>query len=129
MELGLPMRNAVLVLTWNEQKMTDYGYIKDRLFYRLVHYGKNREMLKMCPFDQMEDLAVTYRWMAYRNADGMASALVRKRDLLMWGVDEEQIKKDARRNTEKIFPPVLKKIESVIPVQVEESGIPVFVLI
>lgn len=126
--IGTAYEECSLGFDLDEQKMTDYGYIKDRLFYRLVHYGKNREMLKMCPFDQMEDLAVTYRWMAYRNADGMASALVRKRDLLMWGVDEEQIKKDARRNTEKIFPPVLKKIESVIPVQVEESGIPVFVL-
>lgn len=127
-EIGDAYKECSLGFDLDEEKMTDYNYIKDRLFYRLVHYDKNREMLKVCPFDQIEDLAVTYRWMAYRNGDGMASALVRNRDLLMWGVKEEQMKQDARRNTERIFPPAIKKIESVIPIRIEERGIPVFVL-
>lgn len=39
----------------------------------------------------------------------MASALVRNKELLLWGVTKEQMMKDAKENTEKIFPPVMQQ--------------------
>ncbi len=36
--------------------------------------------------------------------------------------------KDARENTEKIFPPVMRKIQSVLPVHIIEEEIPLFVM-
>ena len=74
------------------------------------------------------DLGVTYRWAAYRNHDGMASALVRNKELLMWGISKDQMMKDARENTEKIFPPVMRKIQSVLPIHIIEEEIPLFVM-
>lgn len=112
----------------DEDKVSDYEYIKNNLFYRIVNYEKNKEMLKYTPHERFLDLAVTYRWAAYRNSDGMASALVRNKELLMWGVSKEQMMKDARENTEKIFPPVMRKIQSVMPVQITQEDIPLFVL-
>ena len=112
----------------DEEKVSDYEYIKKNLFYRIVNYEKNKELLKYTPHERFLDLAVTYRWAAYRNHDGMASALVRNKELLMWGVSKEQMMKDARENTEKIFPPVMRKIQSVMPVQIIEEEIPLFVL-
>ena len=85
-------------------------------------------MLKYTPYERFLDLAVTYRWAAYRNHDGMASALVRNKELLLWGVTKEQMMKDAKENTEKIFPPVMRKIQSVIPVKITDMEIPLFVL-
>ena len=111
-----------------EEQIRDYDFIRGKLFFRLVHFDKNREILKFCPYDRIEDLALTYRWIAYRNEDGMASAMIRKRDLEMWGVSEEQMKRDARENTEKMFPPAIKKIENVIPIEIETGNIPIFVL-
>lgn len=111
-----------------EERLTDYSYIRNYLFYRVVHYEKNRDLLEVCPHDRVEDLAVTYRWIAYRNRDGMASALIRKYDLEMWGIDAEQMKKEARRNTEKMFPAVIKRIENIVPVRIEEGRIPLYVL-
>ena len=94
----------------------------------MVNYEKNKEMLKYTPYERFLDLAVTYRWAAYRNHDGMASALVRNKELLLWGVTKEQMMKDAKENTEKIFPPVMRKIQSVIPVKITDMEIPLFVL-
>ena len=105
-----------------------YEHIKKNLFYRVVNYEKNKEMLKYTPYERFLDLAVTYRWAAYRNHDGMASALVRNKELLLWGVTKEQMMKDAKENTEKIFPPVMRKIQSVIPVKITDMEIPLFVL-
>ena len=85
-------------------------------------------MLKYTPHERFLDLAVTYRWAAYRNHDGMASALVRNKELLMWGISKDQMMKDARENTEKIFPPVMRKIQSVLPIHIIEEEIPLFVM-
>lgn len=112
----------------DEDKVSDYEHIKKNLFYRVVNYEKNKEMLKYTPYERFLDLAVTYRWAAYRNHDGMASALVRNKELLLWGVTKEQMMKDAKENTEKIFPPVMRKIQSVIPVKITDMEIPLFVL-
>ncbi|MCI5624196.1 DUF5688 family protein [Anaerostipes sp.] len=109
-------------------KIEDYDFIKENLFFRLVNYERNQKQLQECPYERMEDLAVTYRWIAYRSHDGMASAIVRYRDIILWGITEEQLKADAIANTKKIFPPTIRKIQSVIPVHVEEGDIPVFVL-
>ena len=72
----------------DEDKVSDYEHIKKNLFYRVVNYEKNKEMLKYTPYERFLDLAVTYRWAAYRNHDGMASALVRNKELLLWGCDK-----------------------------------------
>ena len=112
----------------DEDKVSDYEHIKKNLFYRVVNYEKNKEMLKYTPHERFLDLAITYRWAAYRNHDGMASALVRNKELLLWGVTKEQMMRDAKENTEKIFPPVMRKIQSVMPVQIVDMEIPLFVL-
>ena len=108
----------------DEDKVSDYEYIKKNLFYRVINYEKNKELLKYTPHERFLDLAVTYRWAAYRNHDGMASALVRNKELLMWGISKDQMMKDARENTEKIFPPVMRKIQSVLPIHIIEEEIP-----
>lgn len=112
----------------DEDKVSDYEYIKRNLFYRIINYEKNKELLKYTPHERFLDLAVTYRWAAYRNHDGMASALVRNKELLMWGISKDQMMKDARENTEKIFPPVMRKIQSVLPIHIIEEEIPLFVM-
>lgn len=112
----------------DEDKVADYEHIKKNLFYRVINYEKNKEMLRYTPHERFLDLAITYRWAAYRNHDGMASALVRNKELLIWGVSKEQMMRDARENTEKIFPPVMRKIQSVMPVRIVDTDIPLFVL-
>ena len=112
----------------DEDKISDYEHIKKNLFYRIVNYEKNKEVLKYAPHERFLDLAVTYRWAAYRNHDGMASAMVRNKELLMWGVSKDQMMRDAKENTEKIFPPVMRKVQSVLPIRIIEGEIPLFVM-
>lgn len=127
-EIGKVYERQCLGFTLEEERVRDYRFIKENIFFRLVNYERNQELLRECPHERFHDLAVTYRWAAYRSKDGMASAVIRHRDLKMWGVSREQIREDARENTRKIFPLVIRKIESVIPIQVEENDIPIFVL-
>lgn len=93
----------------------DYSHMKDFLFFRLVNYEKNKEQLKECPYEKIEDLAVTYRWFARHDKNGMASALIRNQDLELWGITKEQLKKDAEENTKKVFPPLIRPMEQIFP--------------
>lgn len=127
-EIGAAYQEYKADFPLEDKQIRDYQFIRQHLFYRLVNLEQNQEQLKQCPYQQVNDLAVTYRWAAYRHPKGMASALIRKRDLELWGVSEEQVKEDAKENTEKMFPPSVKKIQSIIPVSIEEGDIPIFVL-
>lgn len=127
-EIASVYQGHQVVFYLDEDKVSDYEYIKKNLFYRVINYEKNKELLKYTPHERFLDLAVTYRWAAYRNHDGMASALVRNKELLMWGISKDQMMKDARENTEKIFPPVMRKIQSVLPIHIIEEEIPLFVM-
>jgi hypothetical protein len=127
-EIGAAYEEYQMDFSLNENQIKSYDYIRKNLFVRLVNYRKNRGMLEYCPYDRLEDLAVTYRWTAYRNHCGMASAVVKKSDLPVWGVSEEKMKKDALENAQKIFPPSIKRIQNVIPVHVEEGSLPIYVL-
>lgn len=93
----------------------DYGYMKDHLFFRLVNYEKNKKQLEDCPFERIEDLAVTFRWFVHHDRNGMASALIHNRDLKLWGITKDQLARDARENTEKVFPPLLRPMEQIFP--------------
>ncbi len=128
LEIGRVYEKQRLGFTLEEDRIQNYQFIKEKVFFRLVNYEKNKDQLTECPFEKFHDLAITYRWAAYRNKDGMASAIIRNKDLAIWGISGEQVQQDARENTRKIFPPVIRKIESVIPVKVEEYHVPIFVL-
>lgn len=93
----------------------DYSYMKGHLFFRLVNYEKNKKLLEDCPYERVEDLAVTFRWFAHHDRDGMASALIRSQDLKLWGITREQLIRDAKENTEKAFPALLRPMEQIFP--------------
>ena len=99
----------------------DYSHMRDLLFFRLVNYEKNKEQLKDCPCERIEDLAVTYRWFAHHDKNGMASALIRNQDLDLWGITKDQLMKDAKANTKRVFPPLLRPMEELFP-QMDAAG-------
>ena len=46
----------------------DFKLVKDKIVLRLVHYEKNKEQLKCCPYKKYLDLAVTFRYIASKDA-------------------------------------------------------------
>lgn len=87
-----------------EFDLTNYNYVKDKLIYRLVNYEKNKDMLKGCPHIRLEDLALTFRWLAHEDSIGISTALVTYQELELWDVTSEEILLDAQRNTRRLFP-------------------------
>ena len=84
--------------------LADYNSVKDKLIYRLVNYEKNKDMLNSCPHIRLEDLALTFRWLAHEDSIGISTALVTFQELELWDVTGEDILLDAQRNTRRLFP-------------------------
>ena len=88
--------------------------IKQVVFYKLINYEKNRELLKDIPHERYLDLAKVYYVCVQNIARGMGTILVNNSHVECWGVDVEEIKQYAEANTEKLMPAVITPMSKVL---------------
>lgn len=96
------------------EDMEDFFKIRDRIVLRLVSGSRNRNTLKLCPHRKLFDMAITYRILAGKNSGGISTLLVTDRLMQLWGLDEAAVYALALTNTQRIFPPRLKDMETVM---------------
>lgn len=73
----------------------DYDRLKTRIFYKLINYEKNREMLQQVPHRRVLDLAMVF----YYRMEGIESAatvMIQNSHLQMWDITEEELESNAR---------------------------------
>ena len=85
-------------------KLTNYEYVKDKLFVKVCNKEKNEEMLRDMPHETIEDIAITYHVLVNDGADGISSFAIRNAYLERYGIEQEQLHKDAMENAQKIMP-------------------------
>lgn len=94
--------------------LLDYNAIRNQIIFRLVNYEKNREVLKKCPYKRFLDLAVTYRYMAQKDENGIASSLISYDEFSNWEIEEEELYRIALFNTMREFPWHMDSLATVI---------------
>lgn len=82
----------------------DFKTIKDHIIVRLVNYEKNEEQLQQCPHIKFLDLAITFRFLASKDAMGLASSLVYNKEFEQWNIELEDLYQLALFNTMREFP-------------------------
>mgnify|MGYP006992790556 FL=1 len=85
-------------------ELGDFEQVKDKIFYKLVNYDKNLEMLKEVPHVPYLDLALTFHVLVERNEKGQSICPVRQKDRIKWGQDIGALYELAKENTPKLFP-------------------------
>ena len=120
-ELGTILRRIREEYVWAMEKADSYQlnlsrfeYIKDRVIYRLVNYEKNKEILEDCPFIQLYDLAVTFRWLAHSDDVGISTSLITKQELDIWEISVHELLLAAQHNTRRIFPPRIMDLNALL---------------
>ena len=93
------------------------------VFVQLVNFEKNSQILKECPFIPFMDLAITFRYLVKKDEEGIASALIRNRDMKEWGVTKEELYEMAKERNRQIFPPSIKSLNDVMKDIVEEFDV------
>ena len=114
--------------SWEAKKLKDYGYVKDRIVYRLVNRKANQELLEKAPFRPFLDLAIVYYVMVEAAESGTAAMMVCKEHQELWQVTEEELYQRACRNTRRILPEEFSAMKTVImelsEAFLEEAGNP-----
>lgn len=92
----------------------DFNLVKDRIVVRLVNYEKNQEQLEDCPHKRFLDLAITFRYLASKDAMGLASSLIFNKEFEHWNIDLEDLYQLALFNTMREFPWQMDSLVKVV---------------
>lgn len=101
----------------------DYQAVQGRIFLKVIHYEKNREMLKDVPFRRFLDLAVTCYYGYMSDFLGKGAIQIEIAHLDKWGISEEELFETARRNTmEKLGTEIMGMNEILTEILAEKAG-------
>ena len=92
----------------------DFENYKDSLFYRVVHYEKNKNLLQEMPHIRYLELAVTFHCMISESPKGIQSYCISQRILDYWKLTAEELYQIAKKNTPRLFPPQISAMEELL---------------
>ena len=84
------------------------------VFYRLINYDMNREMLDSVPHIRFLDLAIIFHYLYNINEDSIQSIRINNKMIDDWQCTAEQLMEMAERNTPVLFPGKLDTMKNVI---------------
>lgn len=103
-----------------EEDMDLSGFVlfenaKKKLAYKLIHAGKNRELLKSVPHKLFHNLAIVFYYTVQEAPFyGKATILVRNSHMKRWGTNVEELMQIAKQNTPMLFPSVIDDMANVM---------------
>lgn len=109
---------------WQDFHLGDFESIKDLLYVVVLNQGSNQEYLKDIVHKDIPDTDITavLRVLCDKeNENGNASFIVQESMLEKWGVAGEDLFDLALKNTERLFPPKLQSVESLLFLHEDEN--------
>ena len=91
-----------------------YEAMKSQIIYRVVNEEKNKELLADCPHIDFLDLAVTFHCLVQDEMDSIGTIRITNEHLKLWQVTTAELYEHAKKNTPKLMPPLLRKMEEVL---------------
>lgn len=119
-------------LTWISSGIRNR--VRPTVVYKLIHYEKNKELLKEIPHLPFLDLAVVFYCLLTDTPVGHATVLIHNSHLELWGKNTSWLYKAARENTERLLPGKLVSMEDMIydlsggRQEAAYAGVPMYVL-
>ena len=101
--------------------LKDFDTLKDKIFYKLVSYERNPELLKHVPYVAYLDLAIVFYVLIDRDKKGQSIALIHYSEMKVWKTDVEILYMLAKVNTPKLFPPSIEHMDKVMQRIVREN--------
>ena len=100
--------------------------VKERIVFRLVHYGKNKKELDHMPYLPVLNLALTFHVAMMNEEDELGMFQITNTHLKHWKVSKEEIIGLALENTPRLFPPTCRTMEEVLKISL--SDVPMYVI-
>lgn len=99
----------------------DFSQVKDRICYRLIAAGANKELLEKIPHVRFMDLAICFYYAYEGKVLGNGTILIYNTHVDMWKTTAEELLCLAGKNTPGIFPWECSSMETVVEELLEEQ--------
>ena len=94
---------------------TDFENIRDKIAMKLIHYERNRDLLKKVPHIRFLDLAIVfYCLISLDLTQGSATILIHQSHLNNWNIQTSELFQIAKNNTPRILPEKLYDMNDVL---------------
>ena len=103
-------------------ELTSYEAMKDKLSIEVISAEVNANLLTKIPHENMEDMAVVYRFVLESNDAGRSSILVTNDMIDRMGVTHDRLKADALENAPEIRPAVIQGMNEVMKEMMGEEA-------
>lgn len=97
--------------------------IKKNIVFQFVNTEQNKELLKVAPHREFQDLSIVYRWVVRIEKKSIQSTIITNELANKFNLTEQQLYNLAYVNTANIFPPVVKSMNDVIYDLFMDNGI------
>lgn len=91
----------------------NFGQVRRNLFYRLINYKENQELLSSVPYTRFLDLAKVY-YADCQIGETAGSILIHHKHIEEWGITEDELIAAAEENTPILYPVKLKPLSFVL---------------
>lgn len=109
-EKGVSMEQLVKKLYWqfahynpmlhvSDDFFENYEELKPNIFFKVINYERNQEQLKKVPHRRVLDLALVFYYQIQAKDLVDATVLVENNHLKLWGIDQEEMERNAYVNT------------------------------
>lgn len=88
--------------------------VRPRIAYKLIHYEKNRELLKEIPHFSYLDLAIVFYYLVPGESGQNASILIHNTHLLYWNISKDNLLLFAQQNTPHLLPDSCESLADMI---------------
>lgn len=114
-EIALISHEMPFAKDFQAAKYYDFGYVMDKILYKLVNTQRNGIMLERIPHRDFIDLSVVYYFCASsENGKEVTVEPIQYFHMNQWGINEEELYRLASINMKRIFPTVIKKMSEIL---------------
>ena len=132
-EIVMLYKEQVRDIDFNIDFFREFGYVRDRIFHKIINYEKNRKLLEDVPYFRWCDLAVVFYYAIEEKSMGRATILIHNNHLTMWGQTVDALYQIAQHNMRRCMPelllPMYELIEEMTGVKLKQAdGVRMYVL-
>lgn len=91
-----------------------YESVKERIFLKLIHFQKNKELLETIPHICVWDLAIVFYYEYSNDFIGEGSILINEGHRECWNITIEEMYEKAKENTRRYHPFEIRKMQDVL---------------
>ena len=92
----------------------NFEEVRTKIVLRLINRERNELELQNCPHIPFLDFAITFRYLAAKDALGVASSIISNQEFNAWGITVEELYEIALCNTMQHFPWRMDSLAKVI---------------